>query len=77
MGRTYEHGYAAGLRRAGEIAEWEFYVSPQNAIDNTRSFLELETQDAEAHADTGGCIASILNPMCPRCAVTPQVERSE
>lgn len=71
MERTYERGFAAGLRRAWEIATWEFYVSPQNAMDNTRSFLELETLDADAHADTGGCIADVLNEGCPRCAETP------
>ena len=64
---TYKDGFVAGLERAVAVVNEVNDRKWEEAGRDIEGFLRLELEDARAHADTGGCIASLLNPRFPRC----------
>lgn len=73
-GKDYLRGFADGLHRAHDVAVEVTTYKREEAGEDIRGFLGMESADAEAHADTGECIASLVNSHIPRCPLFPQRE---
>ena len=70
--KRYLRGFADGLHRAHDVAVEVTTRKREEAGEDIKGFLGMEVQDAEAHADTGECIASLVNSQYPRCPLFPE-----